>query len=151
MAERIGYAVYSEFERGYLVNTSPSIYLWDPSAAILYETPAKAWASANRRESGYAVAVAIVREGDGSLQHEELAIPMRAKPGTWIVTLLSPTSFKQPHYITTVNRDGKGYKLSIARHDARGFSHEQAKELAASLQGKKGINASIELMVEEDA
>jgi len=38
MAERIGYAFYSEFERGYQVNNSPSFYTWDPAAAFLYQT-----------------------------------------------------------------------------------------------------------------
>ncbi|MEV3830134.1 hypothetical protein RI534_12905 [Aeromonas allosaccharophila] len=61
MPKRIGYAVYSEIECGYLVTASPSNYLLDPAAALMYETAAKAWASANRRGPRYAIAVAIVR------------------------------------------------------------------------------------------
>lgn len=70
MSKRIGYAVYSEIEGGFLVTASPSNYLWDPSAAIMYETAARAWASANRRGPKYAVAVAIVLDESGKLQHE---------------------------------------------------------------------------------
>ena len=149
MPERIGYAVYSEFESGYLVNASPSIYLWDPTAALLYDTEAKAWASAKRRDSGYAVAVAIVRHEDGSLLHEELSIPMRAKPGSWIVSLVRSASLNQPLFITTVNRDGKGYKLSTERHDARGFSLEQAQEQVAKFPDKLDLKVSIEQVKEE--
>lgn len=40
MSERIGYAVYSKIEGGYLVTASPSNYHWDPAAALMYETTA---------------------------------------------------------------------------------------------------------------
>lgn len=80
MFERIGYAVYSKIAGGYLVTASPSNYLWDPAAALVYETAAKAWASAKRRGPGYAIAVAIIQDESGKLQHEELPIPMKAAP-----------------------------------------------------------------------
>ena len=87
MSERIGYAVYSKIEGGYLVTASPSNYHWDPAAALMYETTAKAWASAKRRGPGYAIAVVISRGEDGSLHHEELSPPMKAVSGSWIVRI----------------------------------------------------------------
>ncbi len=87
MSKRIGYAVYSKIESGYLVTASPGNYHWDPSTAIMYETAAKAWASANRRGHRYAVAVAIVRNENREIQHEDLPIPMKASPGSWIVRI----------------------------------------------------------------
>ena len=143
MAERIGYAVYSEIEGGYLSTASPSNYLWDPAAALLYETAAKAWASANRRGPGYAVAVAIVRDESGKLQHEELPIPMKAAPGSWIVRLKDEGLPIGPLYISSLSRDGKS-RASTEIRDARGFSHEKAVELAATFEGQQGRTVSLE-------
>lgn len=143
MAERIGYAVYSEIEGGYLSTASPSNYLWDPSAAMMYETAAKAWASANRRGSKYAVAVAIVRDESGKLQHEELPFPMKAAPGSWIVRIEDTGLPMGPLYVTSLSRDGKT-RASTEIRDARGFSHEQAFELAAHLQSKPHRTAKVE-------
>lgn len=143
MSKRIGYAVYSEIESGYLVTASPSNYLWDPSAAIMYETAAKAWASANRRGPKYAVAVAIVRDESGKLQHEELPFPMKAAPGSWIVRIEDTGLPMGPLYVTSLSRDGKT-RASTEIRDARGFSHEQALELAAQLQNKPNRTAEVE-------
>ncbi|MCS3793792.1 hypothetical protein [Aeromonas hydrophila] len=143
MAERIGYAVYSEIEGGYLATASPSNYLWDPSAAMMYETAAKAWASANRRGSKYAVAVAIVRDESGKLQHEELPFPMKAAPGSWIVRIEDTGLPMGPLYVTSLSRDGKT-RASTEICDARGFSHEQALELAAQLQSMPNRTAKVE-------
>ncbi|MFM5578334.1 hypothetical protein ACET7N_06410 [Aeromonas veronii] len=143
MSERIGYAVYSEVECGYLITASPSHYLWDPAAALLYETAAKAWASANRRGPGYAVAVAIVRDESGKLQHEELPFPMKAAPGSWIVCIEDTGLPMGTLYVTSLSRDGKT-RASTEIRDARGFSHEQALELATQLQSKPNRTAKVE-------
>ena len=143
MAERIGYAVYSEIEGGYLATASPSNYIWDPAAALLYETAAKAWASANRRGPRYAAAVAIVRDDSGRLQHEELPFPMKAAPGSWIVCIEDTGLPMGPLYVTSLSRDGKT-RASTEIRDARGFSHEQAHVLAAQLQSKPNCTAKVE-------
>lgn len=143
MSERIGYAVYSEIEGGYLVTASPSNYHWDPAAAMMYETAVKAWASANRRGPGYAVAVAIIRDESGKLQHEELPIPMKAAPGSWIVRINDEGLPIGPLYISSLSRDGKT-RASTEIRDARGFTNEQATELAASFECKQGRSISVE-------
>lgn len=143
MSKRIGYAVYSEIESGYLVTASPGNYHWDPAAAIVYETTAKAWASANRRGPGYAVAVAILRDENGDLHHEELPIPMKAAPGSWIVRIQDEGLPLGPLYISSLNRDGKS-RASTEIRDARGFSHEQAVELSATFEGKQGRKVYVE-------
>lgn len=143
MFKRIGYAVYSEIESGYLVTASPSNYLWDPSAAIMYETAAKAWASANRRGPKYAVAVVIVRDESGKLQHEELPFPMKAAPSRWIVCIEDTGLPTGPLYVTSLSRDGKT-RASTEIRDARGFSHEQALELATQLQSKPNRTAKVQ-------
>ncbi|HEA3088182.1 TPA: hypothetical protein RVR74_000461 [Aeromonas salmonicida] len=143
MSKHIGYAVYSKFESGYLVTASPSNYLWDPAAALMYETAVKAWASANRRGPGYAVAVAIIRDESGKLQHEELPIPMKAAPGSWIVRINDEGLPIGPLYISSLSRDGKT-RASTEIRDARGFSHEKAVELAATFEGKQGRTVSVE-------
>ncbi len=143
MSKRIGYAVYSEIECGYLVTASPSNYFWDPATALMYETEIKAWASANRRGSGYAVAVAIVLDENGSLHHEELPIPMKAAPDSWIVRIKDEGLLIGPFYISSLSRDGKS-RASTEIRDARGFSHEKAVELAATFEGKQGRAVCIE-------
>lgn len=143
MSKHIGYAVYSEMEYGYLVTASPSNYLWDPAAALLYETAAKAWTSANRRGPRYAVAVAIVRDESGRLQHEELSFPMKAAPGSWIVRIEDTGLPTCPLYITSLSRDGQTH-ASTEICDARGFSQEQAVDLAAQLQSKQNCTAKVE-------
>ncbi|MGL5471423.1 MAG: hypothetical protein ACRDCT_25160, partial [Shewanella sp.] len=107
MSERIGYAVYSEIEAGYLATASPSNYLWDPAAAIIYETSAKAWASAKRRSAGYAIAVAINRNENGNFEHEQIPPPMKAPPGSWIVKIEDHGLPTGPLYITSLSKDGK--------------------------------------------
>ncbi len=143
MPKRIGYAVYSEIECGYLVTASPSNYLLDPAAALMYETAAKAWASANRRGPRYAIAVAIVRDESGKLQHEELPLPMKAAPGSWIVCIEDTGLPMGLLYIASLSRDGKT-RASTEIRDARGFSHEQAVELATQLQSKPNRTAKVE-------
>lgn len=143
MSKRIGYAVYSEMENGYLVTASPSNYHWDPAVALMYETAAKAWASANCRGPGYAVAVSIVRNGSGEILHEDLPIPMKAAPGSWIVRIQDDGLPLGPLYISSLNRDGKS-RASTEIRDARGFSHEKAVELAATFEGKQGRTVSLE-------
>lgn len=143
MPKHVGYAVYSEIENGYLVTASPSNYHWDPAIALMYETAAKAWASANRRGPGYAVAVSIVRNGSGEILHEDLPIPMKAAPGSWIVRIQDEGLPLGPLYISSLSRDGKPHASTEVR-DARGFSHEMALELAATLEGKQGRTVSVE-------
>lgn len=134
MSELIGYAVYSEIEGGYLVTESPSNYLWDPAAAIVYETAAKAWASAKRRGAGYAIAVAINRNANGYLQHEQISPPMKAPPGSWIVKIEGHGLPTGPLYIASLTKDGK-FRASSEIHEARGFDHEQATEVASRMKG----------------
>lgn len=134
MSERIGYAVYSEIEAGYLVTASPSNYLWDPAAAIIYETAAKAWASAKRRGAGYAIAVAINRNENGNFEHEQIPPPMKAPPGSWIVKIEDHGLPTGPLYITSLSKDGKP-RASSEIHEARGFDHEQATEVASRMKG----------------
>lgn len=143
MPKHIGYAVYSEIESGYLVTASPSNYHWDPAAALIYETVAKAWASANRRGPGYAVAVSIVCNECGEILHEDLPIPMKAAPGSWIVRIQDEGLPLGPLYISSLNRDGKS-RASTEIRDARGFSHEKAVELAATFEGKQGRTVYVE-------
>lgn len=143
MSKHIGYAVYSKFESGYLVTASPNNYHWDPASAMMYVTVAMAWASANRRGPGYAVAVAIVRNESGELHHEELPIPMKAAPGSWMVRIQDEGLQLGPLYISSLNRDGKS-RASTEIRDARGFSHEKAVELAATFEGKQGRTVSLE-------
>lgn len=143
MSKHIGYAVYSKFESGYLVTGTPSNYLWDPAAALMYETAVKAWASANRRGPGYAVAVAIIRDESEKLQHEELPIPMKAAPGSWIVRINDEGLPIGPLYISSLSRDGKT-RASTEIRDARGFTNEQAVGLAANFEGKQGRTVSVE-------
>jgi len=107
------------------------------------EAAAKAWASANRRGPGYAVAVAIVRVESGNLHHEELSIPMKAAPGSWIVRIKDEGLPVGTLYISCLSRDGKP-RASTEIRDARGFSHEKAVELAANFEGKQGRTASVE-------
>lgn len=143
MSEHIGYAVYSKIEGGYLVTPSPSNYHWDPAAALMYETTTKAWASAKRRGPGYAIAVAIGRDEDGSLHHEDLSPPMKAASGSWIVRIEDAGLPIGPLYITSLSRDGKS-RASTEICDARGFSHQQALELATKLKSRPNCTAQIE-------
>lgn len=143
MSKRVGYAVYSEIECGYLVTTSPSNYLWDPAAALIYETEGKAWASANRRGPGYAFAVVILRDESGNLHHEQLPIPMKAAPDSWIVCIRDEGLPVSPLYVSSLSRDGKP-RASTEIRDARGFSHEKAVELSAIFRGKQGCTVSVE-------
>ena len=144
MPEALGYAVYSEFENGYLAVASPSSYHWDPATAILYESPEKARASAKRRGAGYATAVVMMRYDDGSLGHEDIPPTMKAKPGSWIVRIDYPFSPTKSHFVTSLSRDGGKCGLSTEQHDARGFGYEQALELVDKLHGKQGANAKAE-------
>lgn len=109
----------------------------------MYETVAKAWASANRRGPRYAIAVAIVRDESGKLQHEELPLPMKAAPGSWIVCIEDTGLPMGPLYVTSLSRDGKT-RASTEIRDARGFSHGQALELATQLQSKPNRTARVE-------
>ncbi|WP_378081987.1 hypothetical protein ACFU5E_09365 [Aeromonas bestiarum] len=143
MSKRIGYAVYSNIESGYLVTASPSNYHWDPAAALMYETASKAWASANRRGPGYAVAVVIVRNESGEILHEELPIPMKASPGSWVVCIKDDGLPIGPLYISSLSRDGKS-RASTEIRDARGFSYEKALELATTFESKQGRTVSVE-------
>jgi len=77
-AEVIGYAVESELEEGFLIHTTPSVWLFDLESAVLYGTPSQAWTSAKRRYRAVARAVEVVREADGSLSWMPVADP--AKP-----------------------------------------------------------------------
>ncbi|WP_346209331.1 hypothetical protein [Aeromonas salmonicida] len=109
----------------------------------MYETVAKAWASANRRGPRYAIAVAIVRDESEKLQHEELPLPMKAAPGSWIVCIEDTGLPMDPLYVTSLSRDGKT-RASTEIRDARGFSHGQALELATQLQSKPNRTARVE-------
>lgn len=144
MSKILGYGVYSEIEGGYLANASPSHYSWDPAAACLYATPAEAWASAKRRGPGYAVAVTLVKRDDGCIEQEDLPQPMKAAPGRWLVCLVHDRFPTGPLYVTSLSRDGEKVQTSTERHQARGFSQQQAQALAARFEGKPGIKPHIE-------
>ena len=141
MTEHVGFAVYCEAENGYLVQSSPSLYIWDPSAALLYPSAGQAWTSAKRRKWG-AIAVSIVRDEEGSLYHEELQLPMKAAIGSWIVRIEDGSIPYGPVYISTLSKDG-AFRASTEIQDARGFSHEKALELAAIFQGKPNQSAIV--------
>ncbi|MEV3830137.1 hypothetical protein RI534_12920 [Aeromonas allosaccharophila] len=83
------------------------------------------------------------RDESGKLQHEELPLPMKAAPGSWIVCIEDTGLPMGLLYIASLSRDGKT-RASTEIRDARGFSHEQAVELATQLQSKPNRTAKVE-------
>lgn len=148
MPEIVGYAVYSEFRSGYLLDTKPSNYCFSASAARLFPTPKAALTAANRRRDDLATAVVIRRLPDGTLDHEVLAHPMRAATGSWVVSVYLPVAPHTRHYISRVGQDGAKLGLTTQLHEARGFGKEQATKLADALAAKPDTRACIEQIPE---
>jgi|GEM_PF-3095736 len=121
----IGYAVESEHEEGFLVHASPSVWHFDIESAVLYETPAQAWASAKRRRSMRACAVEVVREGDGSLSWEPVADPATATEGDWVIWFELKTGSQRLYLVKT----GKRMIASDRRTDAKRYKTKQAAEM----------------------
>lgn len=121
-AEVIGYAVESGQECGFLVNAAPSVWAICLESAVRYDTPSQAWASAKRRGSALAEAVAVVREGDGSLSWEPVADPSKATEGDWIVWFESEG---RRFYVV------KSRTASSKRTDAKGYKNKLAAEKVA--------------------
>lgn len=140
------FAVFNQFEEGYLTIASPSTYQWNPEGAIRYSTPALAWKAARQRNANFIKAVKLVRDEEGRLTHEDLPIPNKAAPGTWVVKVITEAfSDRQPLYVTSVGRDKK-IKLSTELCDARGFSQEDAQGLVDGFAGRPGTTATQEQM-----
>lgn len=148
MHEIVGYAVYSEFRSGYLLDSTPSDYCAIADAARLFPTPKAALVAANRRRDVQAIAVTIRQLPDGTLEHETLSPPMRAVPGSWVVRVILPKAPQTCHYIKSVGKDGSKIGLTMQLQEARGFGKEQAGKLAKTLATKPDTCVSIEQIPE---
>ncbi|NWD57167.1 hypothetical protein HX878_20765 [Pseudomonas veronii] len=138
-AEVIGYAVESDLEGGFLVNAAPSVWAICLESAVRYETPSQAWASAKRRGSALAEAIAVVREGDGSLSWEPVADPSKSTEGDWIVWFDSKSGGGRLYVV----KNGKRGTASSRRTDAKGYKNKLAAEKVAQ-QFADGVAAGIE-------
>lgn len=148
MAEDAGFAVYSEFQGGYLILASPSTYNWEPDSALVYGSPAEALAAAARRKDSGAIAVKLIRDSAGMVTHEALPIPAKAPAGTWIVSFIHQGGVIKPRlYVTGLARGGK-LNCSTERQDARGFKHDKAQELVEKLNRQTWKGAMAELVGE---
>lgn len=67
MTKTIGYSVISDLKDGFLHHLAPSVWHFDISTAIRYETEKEAWAAANRRKSSLALPVRVVEDESGKL------------------------------------------------------------------------------------
>lgn len=67
-------------------------------------------------------------------EHEQIPPPMKAPPGSWIVKIEDHGLPTGPLYITSLSKDGKP-RASSEIHEARGFDHEQATEVASRMKG----------------
>lgn len=145
MKRVIGYAVESDFESGFLVEASPSIWHYSLEAAIRYETPAQAWAAANRRQHALTTAIKIIQEDDGSLIWEPLTRPNKAEGGSWVVSVqLKPEA--RAMYVVS---GGKRVKLSTEKIDAKGYKLQSAAEKLANDLTKNGMVAKAEQLTAE--
>lgn len=145
MKRVIGYGVESDFEGGFLVEASPSLWHYSVEAAIRYETPAQAWAAANRRQHALAAAIEIIQEEDGSLTWEPLTRPSKAEGGSWVVSVkLKPEA--RTMYVVS---GGKRVKLSTERIDGKGYKLQSAAEKLARDLTEKGMVAKAEQITAE--
>lgn len=125
--EVIGYAVESDMESGFLVHAAPSVWAMCLESAVLYETPKQAWASAKRRGSAMAEAIAVIREGDGSLSWQPVADPSKAIAGDWIVWLQSEPDGSRLYVV----KNGKRATVSTQPTNAKGYKNKLAAEKVA--------------------
>ncbi|WP_341524395.1 hypothetical protein AABC73_29140 (plasmid) [Pseudomonas sp. G.S.17] len=126
-AEVIGYAVESDLEGGFLVHAAPSVWACCLESAVLYETPSQAWASAKRRGSALAEAIAVVREHDGSLSWSPVADPSKATEGDWIVWFELKSGGRRLYVV----KNGKSVTGSAQRTDAKGYKNKLTAEKVA--------------------
>lgn len=141
MKRIVGYGVESEFEGGLLVATSPSIWVSCIESAIRYETPALAWAAANRRHQALASAIEIIEEEDGSLSWTPLPNPQKAVGGNWVVWLqLNPPTGPR----LFVMKAGARLATSSSIRDAKGYKLKSAAEKLANKLSKNGRLAGFE-------
>jgi len=139
MKRIVGYGVVSECKGGLLVGTSPSVWILCIESAIRYETPALAWAAANRRHQAQACAVEII-EDDGTLSWEPLPAQNKTVGGDWVVwfhlTSTAPRLF--------VMKSGIPMIASRSRSDAKGYKQKSAAEKLATKLSKDGTHAGVE-------
>lgn len=141
----IGYAVESDLEGGFLVNAAPSVWATCLESAVRYETPSQAWTSAKRRASALASAIAVIREGDGSLSWEPVADPSKATEGDWIVWFeLKPGGGR-----LYVVKNGKGVAASTRRVDAKGYKNKLAAERVAKQLADGGAAGVEQIMADK--
>lgn len=140
MAKVIGYGVESDMEGGFLAEPSPSVWVCSLESAIRYETPAQAWASAKRRPSAFASAIAITQDEDGTLSWESVPDPAKASGGDWIVWFEPKPGARRMF----VMKNGKQIVASSRRSDAKGYKMKSAAEKLASQMTEKGAVAGVE-------
>lgn len=145
MGKVIGYGVESGLEGGFLVDVSPSHWVYCLEAAIRYETQSQAWAAANRRQHALAAAIEIIQEEDGSLAWEPLPLPSKATSGSWVISV----QLKPEARIMYVVNGGKRVKLSSERIDAKGYKLQSAAEKLARDLTEKGMLAKAEQITAE--
>jgi hypothetical protein len=146
MGKIIGYAVESGLEGGFLVHASPSVWVTCLESTVRYETAALAWASAKRRGSALASAIAVIEHDDGSLSWEPIPDPSKASGGDWIVWFELKPGARRLYVVKTGKRiaasnqpgDAKGYKT-------RGAAEKIAEKLSlgGSPSGVQHITAEI--------
>ncbi|EQM80913.1 hypothetical protein [Stutzerimonas stutzeri] len=147
MAKTIGYSVISDLKDGFLHHSSPSVWHFDISTAVRYETEKEAWAAANRRKSSLALPVRVIEDESGKLDYERLRPIAKAVGGSWIVLVRLEGSPAITHYVTSA---GKRISISNVRLDAKGFLSEKAAQGAADLVNTiKGWSAQIERVTAE--
>ncbi len=130
MGRIIGYAVESDLEGGFLVHASPSVWVTCLESAVRYETAALAWASAKRRGSSLASAIAVIEHDDGSLSWEPIPDPSKASGGDWLVWFELKPGARRLYVVKTGERIAASNDLG----DAKGYkTMEAAKEVAEKL------------------
>ena len=121
------FAVYSDFREGYLIGTGPSLWHYDVTGAIRFQTEKEAHTAAARRQSDLAIAVRLT-ERNGEVDFEPLPKPEKAAPGTWVVTIKYD---KAPGKLFYLVSGGKKVRMSTSPEDAKGYKLERDAKKAA--------------------
>ncbi len=140
MGKIIGYAVESGLEGGFLVQASPSVWVTCLENTVRYETAAQAWASAKRRGSALASAIAVIEHEDGSLSWEPVPDASKASGGNWIVWFELKPGAKRLYVVKT------GKRLAASNHpgDAKGYKTKRSAEQVAEELSLRGNPSGIQ-------
>ena len=140
MGKIIGYAVESSLEGGFLVHASPSVWVTCLESRVRYETAAQAWASAKRRGSALAFAIAVIEHDNGLLSWEPVPDPSKASGGDWIVWFeLKPGTIR-----LYVVKTGKRMAASNQPSDAKGYKTKLSAEKVAEKLSLGGTPSGIQ-------